>query len=91
MEKDHNIMQMVIFIKESLSMVLLKDTVNINGLMDLIIKVILSKAIEMDMVFGNQKEANNNIKGTIYLIENMDMASMIGEIILFIKANICKI
>jgi hypothetical protein len=40
--------------------------VNIFGQMDAILKVILNKAIEMDMGYGNLKEEFSNTKVTIY-------------------------
>ncbi len=59
--------------------------------MGLISKEILSKAIEMDMEFGNLKVVNSNIKDIICLIENMVMEYMIGEITQFIKDSTWKI
>jgi hypothetical protein len=40
--------------------------VNIFGLMDVVLKVILSKVIEMVMVHGNQKVEVRIIKAIIY-------------------------
>jgi|JI6StandDraft_1071083.scaffolds.fasta_scaffold969489_1 hypothetical protein len=39
---------------------------NIFGQMDVILKAILNKAIEMGMEYGNLREEFNNIKAIIY-------------------------
>lgn len=90
MAKVQNIMPTVIFIKDSLSMGLRKGLDNISGLTALTLRGISNKDIEMVMEFGNQKEANSNIKAIICLIENMDLVYMIGETTLFTKVNILK-
>lgn len=65
--------------------------VNIDGLMGLIIKVTLNKDTEMDMEYGKLKMGNNSTKDIIYLIGNMDMEYMIGEMDQFTKGNTLKI
>lgn len=65
--------------------------VNIDGLMGLIIKVISNKDTEMDMEYGKLKMGNNSTKDIIYLIGNMDMEYMIGEMDQFTKGNTSKI
>jgi hypothetical protein len=47
-------------------MVLLKAMGNIIGQMAQLIKVVISKAIEMVMGFGDQRMENSNIKVTIF-------------------------
>lgn len=65
--------------------------VNIDGLMGLIIKVILNKDTEMGMEYGKLKMENSSTKDIIYLIGNMDMEYMIGEMDQFTKGNTSKI
>lgn len=62
-----------------------------NGLMDQTLKVTSNRDIGMVMEYGSQKEESNSIKDTTYLIENMVMVFMIGEITLFTKDNISRI
>ena len=64
---------------------------NIFGLMDVVLKVTLSKVIEMAMVHGNQKVELKIIKGIIYQIVSMVLVFIVGAMELFIKDNIFRI
>ncbi len=67
-----------------------KDMANIFGQMDVILKAILNKAIEMGMEYGNLREEFNNIKAIIYQIENTGLVFTLGLMVQFIKVNIFK-
>lgn len=83
-------MPMAISIKGSSSMDLQKDMENTSGETDPISKVISSRATEMAMESGSPREEKSNIKGIIFSIESMAMASMTGAITPFTKANTWK-
>lgn len=72
--------QMEIYTRVNLLMDFLKDMVLTNGLMVQFIKVILSKAIEMDTESGNLGTKNNLILAIICLIKSMGMEFMKMEI-----------
>jgi hypothetical protein len=61
-----------------------------TGLMVLPTKEVTSKAIEMVMGFGVQRTAKNSIKVITNSIENMAMASMIGEMAQYIVETISR-
>lgn len=52
---------------------------NIPGRINQNTKEILSKAIEMDMVYGCAQQRSSDIKAIIYSIENMDMGYLTGN------------
>jgi len=73
-------------------MVYPKVMVSIFGKMAVLIKAILSKAIEMAMEFGQAVlQVNKLTKVTTYLIRKMDMVFTIGEMVTATKAVLLKI
>ena len=80
-------MQMETNIKGSSSMDCQKGMENINGSMGLITKAISNKEVGMDMEFGKiLKIQAKFIKVILCLIKSMDMESMIGEMVMCIRA-----
>ena len=64
-----------------------KGMENINGSMGLITKAISNKEVGMDMEFGKiLKIQAKFIKVILCLIKSMDMESMIGEMVMCIRA-----
>jgi hypothetical protein len=67
MAKEHNCMEMAIFIRESLSMDTHKDMESILGQMEASLKVIFSKENVVVMEFGKQEKTVLNLIKDIFI------------------------